>query len=144
MSNATHKTTGDAGEKDVIKLVQCPNCSKALMLLPTSYPLCDVQCTACQFRSQIKTSKSKPKDIVRGAGWEIMSKVLKAGYLAPPLMVNFAWEEDEIEKQEIRFYPFIRKTELRPYTAKIARENRRYKMFDYVLKKAEYYVLYKK
>ena len=73
-----------------------------------------------------------------------MSKVLKAGYLAPPLIVNFVWEEDGAEKQEIRFYPFIRKTELRPYTAKITRENRQYKMFDYVLKKAEYYVLYKK
>jgi len=144
MPGATHKTTGDEGERDVIKLVQCPNCSKALMLLPTSYPLCDIQCTACQFRSQIKTSHSKPKDIIRGAGWDIMSKVLKAGYLAPPLIVNFVWEEGDAAKQEIRFYPFIRKMELKPYTAKITRENRQYKMFDYVLKRSKYYVLFSK
>jgi hypothetical protein len=142
MKRVTHKFTGDGGERDVIRLVKCPNCSKPLTLLPVSYPLCDVQCTACHFRSQIKTSRSKPKDTVRGAGWDIMYRVLKAGYLVPPLIVNFVWDENGMKRQEIRFYPFIRKMELHPYTAKISRRSQLYKMFDYHLKNAQFYVLH--
>ena len=72
----SNKKTGDKGEKEIVKLVKCPNCRKELMLLPTNYPLYDIQCTACQFRAQIKTNNWKPKSEVFGAGWDIMEKVL--------------------------------------------------------------------
>jgi len=88
----TNKTKGAIGEKDVVEKVLCPNCNKKLMLLPENYPLVDVQCTACNFRAQIKTINSKPKDIILGAGWEIMNKVLKSGYMVPSIFLNFKWE----------------------------------------------------
>ncbi len=85
----SNKSAGDIGEQEVVDLVPCPNCQKKLMLLPVGYPLFDVQCTGCSFRAQVKTNRSKPKASILGAGWQIMDKVLKSGYLTPPLIANF-------------------------------------------------------
>ncbi len=138
------KKAGDIGEQELIKLIVCPNCSKELMLLPTGYPLFDVQCKACNFRAQVKTNNTSPKNIIRGAGWEIMNKVMKAGFLPPPLIVNFKWKEKGVKKQEIRFYPFVKKSSLKPYIADIKSRNRKYKMFNYDLRDLVFYKLYSK
>lgn len=141
---SSNKLSGDAGELEVCELVKCPNCLKSLMVLPPSYPLFDLQCTGCSFRAQVKTNNSKPKDVIFGAGWDIMEKVLKSGYTVPPLITNFKWIEKEVEKQEIRFYPFIPKTNLvkrqLPPTARRAN----YKMFNYKgLLELPHFILYK-
>lgn len=96
-----NKICGDDGEKDIIEKILCPNCKKKLMLLPANYPLVDVQCTNCIFRAQVKTLNSKPKATIFGAGWDIMRKILKSGYMIPPMFVNFKWDDS----QEIRFLP---------------------------------------
>lgn len=140
-----NKIAGDAGEKEVISLVPCPNCGKKLMLLPSGYPLYDVQCTGCSFRAQVKTNVSKPKAVVFGAGWDIMEKVLKSGFITPPLFLNFKWSEKGKEKQEIRFYPFVPKKHLRKYqlSAKARRAN--YKMFNYIgMDLLPFFEMYKK
>lgn len=123
---------GDKGEQEVIRLVPCPNCGKKLMALPKNYPLYDVQCTGCLFRAQVKTNNSKPKKVIFGAGWDIMSKVLKAGAITPPLMANFKWKKKGVLCQEIRFYPFVPKRylKMRQLSPKADRAN--YKMFNYV------------
>jgi len=36
-----------------------------------------------------------------------MEKVLKSGFLVPPLITNFKWAVGGVEMQEIRFYPFV-------------------------------------
>lgn len=123
-----NQVIGDKGEIEVVNLVNYPNCNRKLMFLPKGYPLYDVQCTACNFRAQIKSNNTKPKDIIRGAGWDIIEKVLKSGFLIPPLIVNFKWKEDRTEKQEIRFYPFIRKNNLVKYLTNIKSRGRLYKM----------------
>lgn len=141
----SNKQTGNAGEQEVVDLIACPNCGKKLMLLPTNYPLCDVQCTACAFRAQIKTNNSKPKSEVFGAGWQIMSKVLKAGFLTPSLIVNFKWKEQNKPKQRILFFPFIPKSNLKHY--KLSAEARRagYEMFRYTkLLELPHFVLFDK
>ncbi|MCC6934701.1 MAG: hypothetical protein IT406_03400 [Candidatus Yanofskybacteria bacterium] len=145
MVTINNKITGDKGELEVIKHVECPNCGRRLMLLPNSYPLYDVQCRGCFFRAQVKsTNGSKPHDVIRGAGWDIINKVLKSGALVPPLIVNFKWKEGDKQRQEIRFYPFIKKTNLCNYTANIKSRERLYKMFNYNLKGMKFYVLYEK
>lgn len=138
---SVNKSHGDDGESEVCELVPCPNCNKKLMLLPTNYPLYDVQCTGCSFRAQIKTNHSKPKSIVFGAGWDIMDKVLKSGFITPPLIVNFKWKD----QQEIRFYPFIPKKNLKMYQLSPTARRANYKMFNYVgLDKLPYFVPYQK
>ena len=145
MVAVSNKIIGDKGELEVIKHVKCPNCGRNLMLLPNSYPLYDIQCTGCFFRAQVKSANgAKPHDVIRGAGWEIMNKVLKAGSLVPPLIVNFKWIENGKKRQEIRFYPFIKKTHLNNYTANIKSRKRKYKMFNYNLKEVKYYIVYSK
>lgn len=135
---------GKIGEQEVVDLVLCPNCKKKLMLLPPNYPLCDIQCTGCQFRAQIKTANSKPSATVRGAGWDIMEKVLKAGILPPLLILNFKWKEKGCQFQEIRFYPFVPKSHLRKYTLSPHARRANYRMFNYVnMDKLPYMVLYK-
>lgn len=139
-----NKKAGDTGELEVCELVPCPNCTKKLMQLPKNYPLYDVQCTGCLFRAQVKTSNSKPKDTIFGAGWDIIEKVLKSGFTVPPLIVNFKWSEQGGQKQEIRLYPFIPKTYLvkrqLPPTARRAN----YKMFNYKgLNMLPFFLLYK-
>lgn len=115
------------------------------MALPPNYPLYDVQCTGCSFRAQVKTNQSKPHAMIFGAGWEIMDKVVKSGFLSPALIVNFSWSEKGSPRQEIRFYPFVPKKNLRKYqlSAKARRAN--YWMFTYTgLDKLPYFVMHKK
>jgi DNA-directed RNA polymerase subunit RPC12/RpoP len=143
--NIKNQKAGNTGELEIIKLIQCPNCGKKLMQLPNSFPLYDVQCTACFFRAQVKSSNgSKPRNIIRGAGWDIMEKVLKSGALVPSLITNSKWQESGKKHQEIRFYPFIRKISLKKYTANIKSRGRKYKMFNYDLKNMKFFVLYLK
>ena len=136
--------SGKSGEKDIVRLVPCPNCGKKLMILPANYPLYDVQCTGCLFRAQVKTNQCKPKAVLFGACWQIMNKVLKSGYMTPALFLNFKWTEKDKQRQEIRFYPFISKTSLMNYTANIKSRGRVYKMFNYNLRGMKYYVLFSK
>jgi DNA-directed RNA polymerase subunit RPC12/RpoP len=137
----SNRDTGDIGEEEVVSLIHCPNCTKKLMLLPPNYPLYDVQCTACSFRAQIKTINSRPKSIIFGAGWEIMEKVLKSGFITPPLIVNFKWDK----KHEIRFYPFVPKRNLTKYQLSKTARRANYKMFHYSgLDKLPYFLLYSK
>lgn len=140
-----NKQAGDFGEQEIVKLVPCPNCLKPLMTLPKNFPLCDVQCTGCNFRAQVKTNLSRPKKEIFGAGWEIMDKVTKSGYIIPSLIVNYKWKEKGIDKQEIRFYPFVPKINLKK--RKLSENARRanYWMFNYIgLDKLPFFKLYKK
>lgn len=132
MPTLTNKITGDKGEIEVVKLIACPSCNKKLMLLPNSYPLYDVQCTACSFRAQVKTNNSKPKKEIFGATWDIIDKVLKSGYTVPPLIVNFKWVEQRKKRQIILFYPFIPRDKLRKRFTTIKKSGRRLWMFNYV------------
>ncbi len=127
----SNKATGDFGEKEVCELIKCPNCNNKLVLLPQGFPLYDVQCSRCMFRAQVKTNHSKPRSVVFGAGWDIYNKVLKAGYLAPPLIINFKWKTKKGSFREIRFYPFIATGNIRRYQLSPTARRANYKMFRY-------------
>ena len=74
-----------------------------------------------------------------------MDKVLKSGFMAPPLFVNFKWKEKINNKQEIRFYPFISKANLKKYQLSSSARRANYKMFNYVgLDKLPYFIVYEK
>ena len=136
-----NKESGDFGEREIVELIPCPNCNKNLMTLPKNYPLVDVQCTGCIFRAQVKTVNSKPKSQILGAGWEIMNKVLKSGYMIPPIFVNFKWDNN----QEIRFYPFIPKINITSYKLSPNARRANYKMFHYIgMDKLPFLIAYKK
>jgi len=142
---SSNQQSGDEGEKDIINHVSCPNCNKKLMTLPKNYPLYDVQCSACSFRAQVKTTNGKPRSIIFGAGWDIMEKVLKSGFITPPIFTNFKWIENGVSKQEVRFYPFIPKNTLKKYTLSEKARRANYKMFHYTnLDKLPYFIVYKK
>ena len=139
-----NQDTGKMGEEEVIKLVKCPNCKKSLMLLPPNYPLYDAQCTGCAFRAQIKTISSSPTGSFRGAGWEIIDKVSKSGFLMPTLFVNFKWKKNNSHHREIRFYPFIPKENIQKYQLSPTARRANYKMFRYVgMTKLPYFVVYR-
>ena len=127
-----NKIAGDAGEKEVVELVPCPNCGKPLMTLPPNYPLYDIQCTGCSFRAQVKTNNSKPRDVIFGAGWDIIDKVLKSGFMVPPLIANFKWVEKGKTKQKILFYPFIPRSHLKKRQLSAQAKRANYKMFNYI------------
>jgi len=127
----SNKTTGDFGEAEIVALIPCPNCEKKLMTLPKNYPLFDIQCTGCSFRAQVKTVNSKPKKEILGAGWQIVDKVMKSGYMVPSLIVNFKWNEKDVKKQQIRFYPFVPKINLKKYQLSEKARRAKYWMFRY-------------
>lgn len=142
---AGNKSAGDEGEKEVVELIPCPNCGKKLMLLPPNYPLYDVQCTGCSFRAQVKTNASKPKKEIFGAGWQIMEKVLKSGFITPSLITNFKWTAQGKKRQEIRFYPFVPKKNLKKYRLPPTAKRANYWMFNYIgLDNLPYFTLYQK
>lgn len=141
----SNRQFGNKGELEIIEKVPCPNCGKKLMLLPPNYPLYDVQCSGCAFRAQIKTSQSKPRGIIFGAGWQIIDKVLKSGFITPPLIVNFKWREKEKPRHEIRFYPFVPKKNLRKYKLSEKARRANYWMFLYTgIDKLPHFVVYRK
>jgi len=145
MKKRNNRESGNSGEQEIVRLVPCPNCGKKLMKLPANYPLYDVQCTGCSFRAQVKTNQSKPKSVVFGAGWQIMNKVLKSGFITPPLFLNFKWTEKGREKQEIRFHPFVPKKNLSNYRLSKAARRANYEMFTYIgMDKLPYFPTYKK
>lgn len=138
------RIAGDLGEQEIVALIPCPNCRKKLMRLPKNYPLYDVQCVGCNFRAQIKTNNSKPKNQIFGAGWDIMEKVLKSGFLVPSLIVNFKWQDKEGKHQEVRFYPFIPKTNLKMHRLSPTARRANYKMFNYIgIDKIPFFTIYK-
>ncbi len=138
-----NRQAGSQGEQEVIDLISCPNCGNKLVLLPTGFPMYDVQCSRCMFRAQIKTVNSRPRTSIFGAGYDIYEKVLKAGYLSPPLIINFRWESDDAFSREIRFYPFIAKGNILKYQLSPTARRANYKMFKYVkLDKIPYLVLH--
>jgi len=140
-----NKAAGDEGELEVVEKVPCPNCGKKLMLLPPGYPLYDVQCTGCTFRAQVKTNKSKPSAQIFGAGWDIIEKVMKAGYVVPALFANFVWSDKADKHQEIRFYPFIPKIHLKMRQLSPTARRANYRMFNYIgIDKLPHFVVYKK
>ncbi len=142
---AGNQASGKQGELEVVKYVPCPNCGKKLMCLPTGYPLYDVQCTGCSFRAQVKTNNRKPSNIVFGAGWQIMDKVTKSGYMVPPLFLNFKWIEKQKRKQEIRFYPFVPKKHLLKHQLSKRARRAGYWMFNYVqMNDIPFFVSFKK
>ncbi len=131
--------TGSEGEKEVIEKVKCPNCKGALMLFPTSQPLFDVFCKHCSFKAQVKTSTSKPNGKILGATADVMNYYMKAGQVIPPLIVNYKWSGG----QEIRFYPFIPRENLKFRRLPPAAIRANLKMFDYInLNSLPYLVLH--
>ncbi len=128
VGNNRHR--GKKGEKQVVNLVRCPNCGKKLSLLPPGYPMYDLQCTACSFRAQVKTPSRSPKNQVLGASWDILHRVLRAGFMIPPLIINFTWGTGRGRKQIIRFYPFIPTRNIVPYKVN-SQGNASYKSFYY-------------
>ena len=110
-----------------------------------NYPLFDLQCTGCLFRVQVKTANSKPKSTLFGAGWDIIEKVLKSGYMIPPLIANFKWKEAGKERQKVIFYPFIPKINISKRQLSPTARRANYKMFNYTgLDKLPHFVLYEK
>ncbi len=74
-----------------------------------------------------------------------MDKVLKSGYMVPSLIVNFKWREKSKAKQEIRFYPFIPKVNLRKYQLSSTARRADYKMFLYCcMDKVPYFVMHRR
>src|SRR3989338_7513223 len=141
----SNKETGTRGELEVIEKVTCPNCESKLIQMPRNFPLYDIQCTRCSFRSQVKTFNKKPSSSTLGAGWDIMEKVLKVGYLVPSLLLNFKWKEKDIEHQEIRFYPFIPRINLEYYRLSPTARRANYRMFRYKnMDRSPHFLLYKK
>lgn len=126
-----NKQSGDVGEQEVVDLIPCPNCGKKMMLLPPNFPMYDIQCTGCTFRAQVKTNNCKPKNVIFGAGYDIYEKVLKAGYLSPPLIVNFRWKDDNVTHQKIIFYPFVGKSNIKKYRLSPTARRANYLMFRY-------------
>jgi hypothetical protein len=124
--------TGDSGEKEIARKAPCPNCGKKLVRLPKNFPLYDVACEGCSFRAQVKTTISSPKSTVRGAGWDIIHKVLKAGFLAPPLIVDFKCEDRQRTESVILFFPFVAKNHMEHYSLGKHHRQKGYKMFNYV------------
>ncbi len=140
-----NKQVGDLGEREIVRKVSCPNCGKKLMQLPKNYPLYDLQCMGCSFRAQVKTNRSKPKDEINGAGWEIMDKVLKSGFMVPPLFANFKYQENGKNRQTIIFYPFIPKENLKKRQLSSTAKRANYRMFNYKgLSKLPHFVMYDK
>lgn len=63
----------------------------------------------------------------------------------PPLFVNFKWQEKGTDRQEIRFYPFVPRKNLRQRTLPETAKRAGLKMFDYTgLNELPHFIVYTK
>lgn len=63
----------------------------------------------------------------------------------PPLIINFKWSDKTGDHQEIRFYRFIPKKNLKMHKLSPIARRANYKMFNYVrIDTLPYFVLYEK
>jgi len=63
----------------------------------------------------------------------------------PPLIANFKWQEKGVERQEIRFYPFVPRKNLKKRQLSKTARRANYKMFNYIgLDTLSFMTLYKK
>jgi len=74
-----------------------------------------------------------------------MDKVLKSGFMVPMLIVNSKWTDKKGKHHEIRFYPFIYKSNLDHRKLSKTAKRADYEMFNYVgMNNLKYYVVYSK
>lgn len=74
-----------------------------------------------------------------------MSKSKESGYMVPPLITNFKWNDRGAHHQEVRFYPFVPKINLKMHQLSPTARRANYKMFNYIgIDKIPFFVLYKK
>jgi hypothetical protein len=109
----SNRQVGTEGEWDVIRKIGCPSCGQEMQLLPSGFPLFDIQCKGCVFRAQVKTNACKPKDQIYGAGFGVLNHFLRSGQLIPPLIVSFRWREGRSQRQVILLYPFLTEANIR-------------------------------
>ena len=65
--------------------------------------------------------------------------------MIPSLFANFKRKEKDIDKQEIRFYPFIPKVNLRKYQLSETARRANYKMFHYQnMDNVPHFIVYQK
>jgi hypothetical protein len=61
-----------------------------------------------------------------------MKKNLRAGHLIPPLIVNFKWHEKGKKQQQVLFFPFLSKKNLKHKQRSQNGVRPGYKEFNYV------------
>ena len=102
-------------------------------------------CSILEESASSQIQERSPKKEIFGAGWQIMEKVLKSGFITPPLIANFKWKDKDGEHQEIRFYPFVPKRYLKKYKLPEHARRANYWMFNYIgLDGLTFFVLYNK
>ena len=70
-----------------------------------------------------------------------MEKVLKSGFITPPLITNFKWVTKNRRLQEIRFYPFVPKANLKKHQLSPKARRANYRMFNYTnIDKLPYFI----
>ena len=142
----SRKQLGDQGELEGVKLCKCPNCGGKLVKLPDGYPMIDTQCRFCQFQAQIKTTQKDPArhKIQMGASSKILKRAIDGGRLIPFLIINYKWQSADRQHQEIRFYPFIKPSNLAHSARNIASIAKPVEMYNYLLSDLPFMVLYQK
>ena len=65
--------------------------------------------------------------------------------MVPALIANFKWEDKDGKHQEIRFYPFVPKINLKKHQLSPTARRANYKMFNYIgIDSIPFFVLHKK
>jgi hypothetical protein len=64
----------------------------------------------------------------------VLDKTLKSGHLIPPLLLNFQWVDATTSKdrQEVYFFPFLTKNNVRRRQRSMSGQRPGYKEFNYV------------
>lgn len=123
--------SGQTGERDVVRLVRCPNCDSKLMRLPPQFPIYDIQCTRCLFRAQVKSVAGKPRDELFGGGYAIRERYKRTGGLPAPLIANFHWKERGVMRREVYFFPFLTDANIRRRRRSAESAHPGYREFNY-------------
>ena len=65
--------------------------------------------------------------------------------MVPPMLANFKWKDKEGRHQEIRFYPFVPKINLKMHRLSEKAQRANYRMFNYIgIDEIPFFTLYKK
>ncbi len=91
----------------ILNFVPCPNCKSRLEAKPVEHEWKNVFCTECAFACRFITVHHDPNI----SKFNILPKDLKTllteKTLLPPLIIDYKWNDGNMEWEKVFFFPFI-------------------------------------
>jgi hypothetical protein len=91
----------------VLNFVPCPNCKSRLEARPVEREWKNVFCTNCDFACRFVVALNDPNESKLNILPKDLEGLLSDKVSLPPLIIDYKWNDGEIDWEKVYFFPFI-------------------------------------